>query len=49
LCGELFSAGEIRARHEQKLEALWTVPTFELQYQSTEEAIEILDLLLISS
>jgi len=49
LCTELFSAGEIRARHEQKLEALWTVPTFELQYQSTDEAIEILDLLLTSS
>ncbi|MBS1806344.1 MAG: aldolase [Acidobacteria bacterium] len=48
-CSELFSAGEIRAMHEQKLEALWTVPTFELQYQSTEEAIEILDLLLGSS
>ena len=49
LCSELFSAGEIRARHEQKLESLWTIPTFELQYQSTEEAIEILDLLLTSS
>jgi len=47
--GELFSAGEIRAIHEQKLEALWRVPTFELQYQSTEEAIEILNLLLTSS
>jgi len=49
LSSELFSAGEIRARHEQKLESLWTIPTFELQYQSTEEAIEILDLLLTTS
>lgn len=49
LCKELFSAGEIRARHEQKLEALWNIPTFELQYQSTDEAIEILDLLLTSA
>lgn len=49
LCGELYSAGEIRALHEQKLEALWTIPTFELQYQTTEEAIEILDLLLTYS
>ena len=49
LCSELYSVGDIRARHEQKLEALWTVPTFELRYQSTEEAIELLDLLLTSS
>ena len=48
LCSELYSAGEIRAKHEQKIEALWTTTTFELQYQSTEEAMEILDLLLIS-
>jgi hypothetical protein len=49
LGAELYSAGEIRAMHEQKLEALWSVPTFELQYQSSEEAMEILDLLLTSS
>ena len=49
LCAELYSAGEIRALHEQKLQALRSVPAFELQYQSTDEAIEILDLLLSSS
>lgn len=49
LCSELYSAGEIRAFHEQKLEALWTVPSYELQYQSSEEAIEILDLLVTSA
>jgi len=49
LSSELFSAGEIRAMHEQKLEALWTVPTFELQYQGSEEAVEILSLLLTAS
>lgn len=46
LCSELYSAGEIRAFHEQKLEALWTIPSYELQYQSSEEAMEILDLLI---
>ena len=49
LCAELFSAGEIRSLHEQKLEALWSIPTFELQYQSSEEAMEILNQLLCSS
>jgi len=49
LCADLFSAGQIRALHQQKLEALWSIPTFELQYQSTDEAMEILDLLLSSS
>jgi len=46
LCGELYSAGDIRQFHEQKLEALWTIPSYELQYQSSEEAMEILDLLI---
>lgn len=49
LCKELYSAGEIRTSHEQKLEALWTIPSYELQYQSSEEAIEILDLLVASA
>jgi hypothetical protein len=49
LSAELYSAGEVRALHEQTLQALRNVPTFELQYQSTEEAMEILDLLLSSS
>lgn len=49
LSSELYSAGEIRALHEQKLEALWTVPSYELQYQSSEEAMEILDLLVTSA
>jgi len=49
LSAELYSAGEIRELHEQRLQTLQSVPTFELQYQSTDEAMEILDLLLSSS
>jgi hypothetical protein len=36
---ELFSAGEIRAKHEKILEILTPVPTFELQYSGLDYAI----------
>jgi hypothetical protein len=40
---ELYSAGEIRARHEKVLERLAGIPTFELQYCSLDQAIEQLE------
>jgi hypothetical protein len=43
---ELFSAGEIREKHEKILERLSSVPTYELQYCALEEAIEQLALLV---
>lgn len=43
---ELFSAGEIRVKHELMLEALSDVPTYELQYADLENAIHRLDTLV---
>jgi energy-coupling factor transporter ATP-binding protein EcfA2 len=43
---ELFSAGEIRKKHEKILERLSSVPTYELQYCALDDAIEQLDLLV---
>jgi hypothetical protein len=40
---ELYSAGEIRTKHQKILERLAGTPTFELHYQSLEEAIGQLD------
>lgn len=45
LKGELFSAGEIRAKHEKILERLWDIPAFDLQYDGLDEGIQALDLL----
>lgn len=42
LAAELFSAGEIRAKHREALEILARVPTFELHYSGLEEAIRTL-------
>ncbi|MCU1312900.1 MAG: HPr(Ser) kinase/phosphatase [Acidobacteriaceae bacterium] len=42
-CDELYSAGEIRARHEQILHVLSCVPTYELQYYDLDHAITELD------
>lgn len=42
---ELFSAGEIRTKHESKLEVLSDIPTYELKYCSLDQAISQLDLL----
>jgi energy-coupling factor transporter ATP-binding protein EcfA2 len=39
LSEELFSAGEIRVRHQKNLEKLANTPTFELHYHSFEDAI----------
>jgi hypothetical protein len=43
---ELYSAGEIRAKHEEMLESLFDTPTFELQYWDLDDAIRALDSLL---
>lgn len=42
---ELYSAGEIRTKHEKVLEKLASIPTFELQYCELDQAIEKLELL----
>jgi hypothetical protein len=42
---ELYSAGEIRAKHEKILEVLSSVPTYALQYCHLDDAIHQLDLL----
>lgn len=43
---ELYSAGEIRAKHEKILEVLSGVPTYDLQYCDLDQAIGQLDLLV---
>jgi len=43
---ELFSAGEIRAKHERILNVLFATPTFELRYRDLDQAIAELDLLV---
>ena len=42
---ELYSAGEVRAKHERILEILWDIPTYELQYCDLSQGILTLDLL----
>jgi len=46
---ELYSAGEIRAKHERILEAFSDVPTYELRYSDLSEGIEALDDLMRSA
>ena len=43
---ELFSAGEIREKHEKILERLSSIPNYELQYSDLGEAIEQLAVLV---
>jgi hypothetical protein len=43
LAEELFSAGEIRAKHIATLDVLADVPTFELHYSGLDEAIRTLE------
>jgi energy-coupling factor transporter ATP-binding protein EcfA2 len=45
---ELYSAGEIRMKHQAILARLAGIPTFELRYQSLDEAIPQLDRLVAS-
>lgn len=42
-CQELYSAGEIRAKHESILEALSDIPTYELKYWDLRQGLEALD------
>ncbi len=42
---ELYSAGEVRAKHERILETLSEIPTYELQYYDLSRGIHALDLL----
>ncbi|MGA3048838.1 MAG: aldolase [Terracidiphilus sp.] len=42
-CRELYSAGEIRAKHESILQSLVHIPTHELQYCNLDQAIGALD------
>ena len=44
-CRELYSAGEIRAKHEKILETLSDIPTYELQYCNLGPAILALEAL----
>lgn len=44
-CRELYSSGEIRARHARILEILSDVPTYELHYCELNEGIQTLELL----
>jgi len=39
----LYSAGEVRARHEKILGSLYAVPTYELHYCNLEDAIRELE------
>jgi hypothetical protein len=43
MCKELYSAGEIRAKHEKILQVLSKTPTYELQYRDLDHAIYQLD------
>lgn len=43
---ELYSAGEIRAKHERVLDRLRDIPTFELQYSALDGAIRQLEKLV---
>ncbi len=43
---ELYSAGEIRTKHEKILDVLSGIPTYELQYCDLDQAISQLDLLV---
>jgi hypothetical protein len=45
-CKELYSAGEIRAKHELVLKKLANIPTYELEYFDLEEAKQLLDALV---
>ena len=49
MCSELYSAGEVRARHEKILEVMSAVPTFELHYRDLGDAIDQLDRLVLGA
>jgi hypothetical protein len=44
---ELFSTGNIRARHEEKLEVFRSVPAYDLQYRDLKDGMEALESLTL--
>ena len=46
---ELYSAGQIRAKHVKNLEALREIPTYELEYHDLDAAIETLESLTLET
>lgn len=46
MCQDLFSAGEIRKKHEARLQILSSVPTYDLYYRDLHDAIRALDLVV---
>jgi hypothetical protein len=46
---ELYSAGDVRARHEKILEVMSAVPTYELHYRDLGDAIDQLDQLVLGT
>jgi hypothetical protein len=46
---DLYSAGEIRAKHARILEALWDVPTFELEYCDLQDGVCALEALTLKA
>jgi hypothetical protein len=44
-CNELYSAGEIRAKHEEILKRFSSVPTFEMEYTGIDDGMRMLELL----
>jgi hypothetical protein len=47
ICRDLYSAGEIRARHERILKVLWHIPTYEIEYSDLDDGIRTLELLTL--
>jgi hypothetical protein len=47
ICRDLYSAGEIRAKHEQILQILWEIPTFEMEYCDLDDGIRELEWLTL--
>ena len=43
----LYSAGQIRAKHESILGMLWNIPTYEMQYDELYKGIQMLDQLAL--
>jgi hypothetical protein len=44
---ELYSTGQIRARHEEILGVLWDIPAYELRYCHLQDGIEALESLTL--
>jgi hypothetical protein len=46
MCEGLYSAGELRAKHEKLLESLSSIPTYELHYHQLDDGIRQLESLV---